>query len=496
MRKIALLSVMAIVITVITYSCNSNNTSDDSLDASQKCNCYTKGFPKHKDATNPLDDSTSSFWTKRTNTNNCMFHQFSVQKFLWLTRTMPSGRAYFEDSLIQVTVTLDSFGSGTLMLIDTAQAGSQGSLRTNYSLSQDKKEHLVYYNKYVNKKMYNACVDFEQKLKDTSTRKLNGYTFPNGSLELKAAWVNVKALPASDTNNYYRTNAIVWLDCKGNKSNERVALVGMHVVTKVINHPEFIWATFEHHNLASYYDWTTANDTITSNKDLLFFSKGYSVGLSGITWQTNPVVIRPTPCKAFSVFKYGTPRDPGKDVFMKYTSQSPTAANKYTNSDSINYANITAINESLQSHLGNQSSDVWKNYFYNGAIWLNTDNTTAEQQVALIQGMKGTINIDTSSAARGSLACKNITMETYTQVFKPLNGLFAQDTVVGNCFGCHNGSTTVYKKDTMMGYSPLYFSHLFNHYLRNKSIPNSCQKEHDAKQTDLISFIKKAGKNK
>ncbi|MFM7366886.1 MAG: hypothetical protein ACKO2Z_03570, partial [Sphaerospermopsis kisseleviana] len=83
-------------------NCNSNGSSKSQA----SCDCDASWFDDN--AANPADSTDSEFNKLRDNTNNCMFHKFSVQKFLWVTRNMAKGKPYFLDSLIQVNINLDS----------------------------------------------------------------------------------------------------------------------------------------------------------------------------------------------------------------------------------------------------------------------------------------------------------------------------------------------------------------------------------------------------
>jgi hypothetical protein len=456
MRKIVYVVFFLIIATALIMACNNKKTKQAETSKADLCDCTQQSLP-HSQTPNTIDGAGGPFDTDST--SNCMFHQLAVQKFLWLTRTMSNGHAYFQDSLLQVDVNLQSMPSSTefpdikLYLNDDLQAGSSGKLYANSILAQDGNSHLVYYSKFVNSTLRDACNKYKNELlQNPNLLDSNGYTFPDGALELKVSWIDTNAIPKAEIGNYYITDAVV--ESKGLESKRRVALLGIHVVAKVYNHPEFIWATFEHHDLAPYYDWKNSTaekeSEITSANKLFFRQAPYS---------NNDWITYPFAPKAFSVFKYGTPQTNG-NAFMLYTSQSKH------NGDEINYQNIESINISLTKKL----DDVWKNYFYNGAIWLNMDGLDSTAQVERLwkNAHKGFhfIEIDTTSDARGSLACKNITMETYTQVFDTINKLIATANQIGNCFGCHNGFTTtdVWQKDT--GFSPLYYSHIFNHYLR------------------------------
>ncbi|MFY7963515.1 MAG: hypothetical protein ACOVO1_01350, partial [Chitinophagaceae bacterium] len=491
--KKAILIVVVIVASVIVYI-SYNNKPTQSSD-SQSCNCSNTWFP-HSQTPNTNDGAGGPFDTDST--SNCMFHQLAVQKFLWLTRTLPNGHPYFQDSLIQVNILLakpkPQLGL-SLVLIDTLQAGSSGTLKSNPAFAANgKTSYMVYYSKFVNDTLYNDCTRFATFLSQSDSlaqRNSNNYEFSNGALETKASWINVDAIKKEEQANYYTTEAAVWVNNSYQK--QTVALLGLHVATKVINHPEFIWATFQHHGMAPYHDWTTRDTNTTANNDYLFFAKGTTHDVQGISWFNNQHgkdSVLPTPYQAFSVYKYGTMVTTGGG-YIDTTSQGAKG-------DALNFNNIDAINTSLQSQL-KKENDVWSNYMYNGAIWLNTDKKTKEQIDSLIHSFEGTIEINKGAFSRGSLAAMNITMETYRQVFQSLNKTQATFNDVGNCFGCHNGQTMFPYANNVVdtGTSPLYFSHIFNHYLRSYSQTNRDNelpaKKHDNKN-DAAAFIKKKQK--
>jgi len=132
----------------------------------------------------------------------------------------------------------------------------------------------------------------------------------------------------------------------------------------------------------------------------------------------------------------------------------------YSYIDSIN----TCVADSLHDH------DVWKNYFYNGSIWINTDRLSAEQQADTKQTLGYNIHDPSKgSIARGSLAAFNITMETFFQVHtSSIHDMTVTDLF--NCFTCHNSAASiVLATDTIKARSPLYISHIFRSYLSYSS---------------------------
>jgi hypothetical protein len=73
-----------------------------------------------------------------------------------------------------------------------------------------------------------------------------GMQFPNGSLAIKAAWVDMTGFPATQTQRYYTRMAILKDPNSGTCSSVRVGLVGIHVVQKTPSRPQWSWSTYEH----------------------------------------------------------------------------------------------------------------------------------------------------------------------------------------------------------------------------------------------------------
>jgi hypothetical protein len=66
-----------------------------------------------------------------------------------------------------------------------------------------------------------------------------------GAIMIKAAWRDMAAVPKGDWNRYYVTSAAVF-DPQTNQCTARdVGLVGLHIVQKLQDFPEWIWTTFE-----------------------------------------------------------------------------------------------------------------------------------------------------------------------------------------------------------------------------------------------------------
>ncbi|WP_430412262.1 hypothetical protein [Kordia sp.] len=405
------------------------------------CECDSDWFP-HSQTPAPEEGANSPFAASET--TNCIFHQWSWQKFLWLT--VPNSAtddtpAFFKET-IQVDpfmnpVTIPSGVSLVLSSSETGQAGSSGILKSNPNFNTNGTAGTVYYAIYMNSTMNDAAKKYAKELANGGLDANNTETFPVGSLELKTSWISTSVIPESDRGNYYTTNASV------DGTTTEVAMLGMHVVGVVENHPEFIWATFEHNSMAPAFDWTKG--TASANTETLLFKKGSVSTIDGIQWNgTAPTAAS----EAYTLFEYGVPRVQGApDTNFMKTSQS----------EPENYNNIKNINSCVAEKL----DDVWNNYAYDGSIWINTDNMTPTQQAELLVKVGDTLgNATPGSIARGSLNSANVSMETYTQTFQTsLDKIEASN--LANCLSCHSAQSF----SAGQPISPLYISHVFNGYI-------------------------------
>ncbi|WP_316636380.1 hypothetical protein [uncultured Flavobacterium sp.] len=443
---ISLLLIVVIAVALWLFLVNRNNgeykngVAPSYANAStEACNCETSWFP-HDQTPAPAEGDGSPF--DKASTTNCDFHQWSWQKFLWVTKPLPSGNPFFLDSLDLVSPQMEDVAPQLgikLTLSSINQAGRSGVLVSNSKFN--KVTDTVYYSIHINTLLKDKAVTMASLINSGKLPVSNLETFPVGALELKVSWINIDAIAKAQQQDYFTTKAAVQ-NSKGQYVEKTVALLGMHVVGVVKNHPEFIWATFEHKDMAPVYDKKT--NSVTAANEMLFYEKGTTTGLKGITWPkgaTSPVV----PNKAFILYEYGVPKDVNTDAFTP-TSQAEPA----------NFNNIDNINKCVASKL----KDVFRNYFYNGSIWLNFDGVSSDGQ------KKAIVTRDISSAlpdslARGSVNLANITMETYTQTFQnDIHDINNSNLI--SCFYCHQSANFDKKRP---GKSPLFLSHLFGDYL-------------------------------
>lgn len=104
----------------------------------------------------------------------------------------------------------------------------------------DQHGNLTYYEKAANVISY----DFirEKKLYNTEGQSQYGpVVFPFGAIEVKAAW---RIMTDDDDQRRYYTMPAVALE-NGGEKKETMGLVGLHIIIKTPNAPEWIWSTFE-----------------------------------------------------------------------------------------------------------------------------------------------------------------------------------------------------------------------------------------------------------
>jgi hypothetical protein len=409
----------------------------------------------------PNEGPTSVFANNAT-VSNCDFHQWSWQKFLWLTNEV-NGRPQFMDILMQVSSSGQKLDQNKgIILTDTAQASASiDILKTPNYPSGIPPSTTVYYSIFMDKLLYGAMLKYGPIAKKDPS-KVKDITFPVGSLELKTSWINASVL--KDTTSYFVTEGLI------NGVKTRVALLGMHVVGVVENHPEFVWATFEHQNLAPAYDWAKATPTtdapVTSTVDYPFFNKSTTATVKNITSKNGIYT------DVFSVYKYGVPVEKAMKGSFNVQLFMETSQN-----GSENLNNIRTINESVKKQL----KGVWNNYFYNGSIWINTEGYVGTpSQAALLDSLSYSLsNSEPKKLTRGSVAAYNITMETYVQVGFGTPSSIHGNTVSNlvNCFSCHNTSSEG-------SVSPLFISHVFTGYVQ--SLNGLSRKEIKQRHVDEI----------
>ena len=254
--------------------------------------------------------------------------------------------------------------------------------------------------------------------------------FVEGTIEIKTAW---KILEKVNSDYYTIVNTV-------DDKNIVLGLVGIHLAIWTPNHPEMIWATWEHK------DNTALCNGSSKGHEWNFLSKEASKCLNkGSDILSQP----PEECSKYNFNTSanvpheapltGTPTNICREY--QYGNEYTAAING--NSTEENKQAIEQLNEALVGKKGlltklkkNDPMHVWSNYEMIGAIWTKNGADSGKSPVTTASG-KG----DPTSPQRGSLELTNMSMESFQQ---------GDQSYIPNCFGCHN-----YTKE-----NPLNVSHI------------------------------------
>lgn len=245
--------------------------------------------------------------------------------------------------------------------------------------------------------------------------------FKPNTIEIKVSW----RILAKNDPNYYTITATV---PAVSKQPVTLGLVGFHMVINTANHPEFVWATFEHNSNAP----DCSNPQSVPSGGWSFTSAACAACLAT---QTPEQCAKATPpCNFNAGVSSNSLTGAPNEVCRVY--RDGTDPDSTTNNDT-NRANIDALNTQLVGPSGlltalpgSNPLAVFKNYFLVGGLWTN-----------------GGVDSGTPGEQRGSLELANTTMETFLQ---------KQDY---NCFSCHD-----YEKAT-----PLNISHIITNLISTGS---------------------------
>jgi len=338
-----------------------------------------------------------------TASNFCDFYQFSTQAYLYLMSQASNGLRQFQQ---QQQFPLLEFGDNNQPLnpcdneisgltlrtslqkkpLSTGQAGGGATI-----YAQD--GHVVYYDVRFSRNLCTLSGSAVELQKQQITN------FPAGTYELKFAWRVLSAAEIAQ-GSYVTQQATL------NKQMVTLGLQGMHLVSATKDHPEFVWATFEHRlNSPDCAGQANANWTFASQSCAAGLPATAAAGNACQFNQPPHHLTNPTgtPTNICRVYPFGT--DP----------QDLKAAE--------NLAAISQQNTELQRYLSEPEApkalQVLRNYFVVGALWASNIGTDADSASVGNQ--------------RGSLRLANTVAETAHQQVD-----LKSPTFVSNCFGCHN----------------------------------------------------------
>lgn len=243
--------------------------------------------------------------------------------------------------------------------------------------------------------------------------------FPDGAMELKAAWQVVppgttpdgRFLVAETSIPHVRVadGQLVLGDEPGTAGE--VEMLGLHVVFRIANHPEMIWATFEHVDDAGEPDLAPRAAALPGD-DLgapdpaapVSLSDHYRLYTAGTSYAASNQAVWPVPETAagraavhssiYRAFPFGQVPGPDTDNAL---AEDP---------------DLATLNADVARRFA--ADDVRRHYRLVGAVWLRDGE----------QAFKVGETVEPEALA-GERALSNVALESLTQVGAP------------NCFSCH-----------------------------------------------------------
>lgn len=339
---------------------------------------------------------------------NCDFYTFAWQWFLsdmQMSTTSPGERTWETFRRFSASAPtpqcddptlkgLASFGRTLLVRNTKPRANSTENLILPAGLGQATGDAL--YDQAGNVVLYSASyTENECQASETSG-------FAPNTTEIKAAWRILQPTDPS-LSTYYNVSAVV----PGFNKDQPVTLglVGFHLVINTVNHPEFVWATWEHKNNAPDCD----NPAATPAGGWSFTSDACATCLTKD---------KTDPCYATCKFNQDADESGGQPVLGPTGTPDQVCMSfpdgQAPGGSADNKANIDALNAQLVGDQGlltalpdSNPLAVFKNYKMIGALWTVDGKPSTDPQA-------------------GSLQLANTTLETF----------FQADTQ--NCFTCHN----------------------------------------------------------
>jgi hypothetical protein len=467
---------------------------------------FNQWFASDAVSKNGLANAADSIGFPPATTNTaCDFYKWSSQMFLWLTSPTSSDGGLVFDSNVFFDVSPESDQKRTLIsnvgldgkaapnsfllrsakpdeeIEEAGQAGGGGVL-----MSQNKS--VVYYGIHVNDvyayfltgqkngaikasafpdttASIQAVKDYVKTLKGVAPLPdYNALT-----LELKTSWVDASSV--KDPSQFVtisatvpkftpnKTNPTTQWDLNGTQ-NLTLAMVGMHVVGTVKDHPEMVWATIEHISNApdAAYYYTNNNKDKDSNTlenlstagNWIFTQSGVSMGLP-----MNQERMKVATASGSSTGNIEASKDSKTGQYDNTIGPSNTlrlnpwgnAASNTSYAD--NNAQLISLNNDVLGFL--KTGDARKNYFLSGAVWTKNGN------IPWFANSKKPKDVGPAFVEKGSISLANSTMETYHQE------TYTDPTKSTGCFLCHSVSTQNATPVSNGGtYNALNVSHIYS----------------------------------
>lgn len=397
----------------------------------------------------------AAFPTEDTPLNavDCMFHQWSWEAFVWATALDGRGVPRFMSlpTIGDLSGGNAANGARTLTLATRGVHGRNGVIEGTGAIVEADGNLLVAQNGYpvyasvhMNQSYFNT-VRRNRVVTGDYQKNPDSDFFDVGAAVFKATWLRLEPgqappdgafvtkaqVPVLTT--FMTADNTLYAAPDGTTVTVDVALLGLHVVGQTINHPEFLWATFEHKdNSPRFPDGTSKPGPNDSDKKNYTLYKGGT--LFGTTNQpstqttaTSTASPLSAPSTTINTTLTATPTFTFDPKTQKFSPVSNVVLANRTGSETFSPdgpANIGKINTAAHTVMQKQSPAQrrFANYDLIGTVWM----------------LPGTFTLASNqSTAVGSVNLANVTAETFVQ---NSTGTTTPSTV-GNCFSCHNAAT-------------------------------------------------------
>jgi hypothetical protein len=384
----------------------------------------------------PIHDTANDDPQHGHGTPDCIFHQWSVEAFVWATTLLPVSKGRVprfmlmptEEDLLSSAKDAGTVHARTLQLAARSivaeglpgfTEGAGAFVQADGNVMVAPNGYPVYTSVHMNP-AYFATAQANLVATGAYQKAQADNPFPVGAAVFKATWLRLAPGVDPPLGAYVteaqvpvltvvRTSSSITIQPVQNKFvTARVALVGLHVVGVTDNHPEFLWGTFEHNLNAPQVADNTFSTSGSDPNNYTFYKANTSFGGANIAFK--PPLL---------------PFDTTKQTFGRVTTAVQENQTGGENNMPYGPGNVLAVGgQGQRFFLNEKKADaqqaIFASYHLVGTVWMeaNTYNDNSS-----------------SSDALGSVNLANSTAETFEQY--PNN---ADLTKVQNCFMCHNPS--------------------------------------------------------
>jgi len=415
-------------------------------------NGWEEGLKRYLQLTFPFPISDTANDTPQTPAPDCVFQQWSGEAFVWATALGADGVPRFmtmqtPDQLLSASAKQNS-KKGKLKLKLAGRSintygmagfteGAGAIVEADGNMLVGPNGYPVYASVHMNSSYFNTA---KKNLVATGgyVNQPKGSYFDPGAAVFKATWLRVDSLDQVPAGAYITQAQVPVLRVLRTKSNYAVvpipnqyktvtvALMGLHVVGYTTNHPEFLWATFEHNLNTPRVPDNQFSTSGSSQTGYTFYAANTSYAQVN---QANPPQSGQSYIPPQLNFNLATQKfSPSNNVVLENQTGGASFGN--------GAADIAGVNTSLQgfySAMINPKTGakypqaVFGNYNLIGTVWLQANSYMESNPNVMSTG---------ASNAIGSVNLANSTAETFQQY--PTNSNMNN---VQNCFMCHNPTT-------------------------------------------------------